>query len=38
MKQGKYVFAQIMDLIRPEEFDRCVSKYDGNFRVRQFSC
>lgn len=38
MNQGKYVFAQIMDLIHPEEFDRCVSKYNGNFRVRKFSC
>jgi hypothetical protein len=38
MNKGKYVFAQIMDLVHPEEFDRCVSKYNGNFRVRKFSC
>lgn len=38
MNKGKYVFAQVMDLVHPEEFDRCVSKYNGNFRVRQFSC
>jgi hypothetical protein len=38
MNKGKYVFAQIMELIHPEEFDRCVSKYNGNYRVRQFSC
>jgi Domain of unknown function (DUF4372)/Transposase DDE domain len=38
MNKGKYVFAQVMDLIHPEEFDRCVSKYNGNFRVRRFSC
>lgn len=38
MNKGKYVFAQLMDLIHPEEFDRCVARYNGNFRVRQFSC
>ena len=38
MNKGKYVFAQIMELMHPEEFDRCVSKYNGNYRVRQFSC
>ena len=38
MNKGKYVFAQIMGLIHPEEFERCVLKYKGNYRVRQFSC
>lgn len=38
MNKGKYVFAQVMDLVHPEEFDRCVSRYNGNHRVRQFSC
>jgi hypothetical protein len=38
MNKGKYVFAQLMDLIHPEEFARCVSKYRGNYRVRHFSC
>jgi hypothetical protein len=38
MNKGKYVFAQIMDLIHSEDFDRCVTRYHGNYRVRQFSC
>lgn len=38
MNKGKYVFAQLMDLIHSEEFARCVSRYQGNYRVRQFSC
>ncbi len=38
MNKGKYVFAQVMELIHPEEFDRCVKKYNGNYRVREFSC
>ena len=38
MNKGKYVFAQVMELIHPEEFARCVETYKGNYRVRQFSC
>lgn len=38
MNKGKYVFAQVMDLVHPEEFDRCVIMYNGNYRIRQFSC
>lgn len=38
MNKGKYVFAQLMDLVHPVEFDRCAKKYNGNYRVRQFSC
>lgn len=38
MNKGKYVFSQLMGLIHPEEFDRCVEKYNGNYRVRSFSC
>ena len=38
MHKGKYIFAQLMDLIHPEEFNRCVERYQGNYRVRQFSC
>ncbi|MCB9308162.1 MAG: IS4 family transposase [Lewinellaceae bacterium] len=38
MNKGKYVFAQLMSLVHPEEFNRCVEKYNGNYRVRNFSC
>ena len=38
MNQGKYVFAQLMSLIDPNDFSRCVEKYNGNHRVRNFSC
>ena len=38
MNKGKYVFAQLMSLVHPEEFDRCVEKYSGHHRVRTFSC
>lgn len=38
MNKGKYVFAQLMNLVHPEEFARCVEKYNGHYRVRNFSC
>jgi hypothetical protein len=38
MHAGKMVFAQVMDWIHPERFRRCVSRYQGNSRVRHFSC
>jgi transposase len=38
MNAGKYLFAQLMDSLPKREFDRCVRKYKGNYRVKQFSC
>lgn len=38
MNSGKTVFAQLMSVIPEYEFDKCVSKYNGNHRVRNFSC
>jgi hypothetical protein len=38
MRQGKYVFAQLMDLIHNTEFSRCVERYEGHKGVRSFSC
>ncbi len=38
MNKGKYVFAQLMSFVYPEEFNRCVEKYNGHYRVRSFSC
>jgi hypothetical protein len=38
MNKGKYVFAQLMELIHSEQFNRCVDKYGGNFKVRHFNC
>ncbi len=32
------VFAQIMDWIHPEQFRRCVTRYNGHYKVRHFSC
>ena len=38
MNKGKTVFSQLMSFIPDYEFDKCVDKYDGNYKVRAFSC
>jgi Transposase DDE domain/Domain of unknown function (DUF4372) len=36
MNQGRTVFAQLIDFLPKYEFDKCVARYRGNFRVRKF--
>jgi hypothetical protein len=38
MHQGRTVFAQLLDYFPRHQFHRCVRRYRGNHRVRQFSC
>ena len=38
MNIGKTVFAQIMDFLPMHEFRKCVQRYGGNYKVRDFSC
>ena len=38
MNQGRTVLSQIMELISHNEFNRCVERYSGNWRVRRLSC
>ena len=38
MRTGKAIFSQLIDWIHPEQFRRCVRRYDGNYRMRNFSC
>lgn len=38
MNQGSTVFSQIMSLIPRRQFSNCVARYNGNYRVRNFSC
>jgi hypothetical protein len=35
---GKYVLAQLLDWIHPQQFHRCVARYGGDYKVSQFSC
>jgi len=38
MNQGKYVFAQIFEFVSHNDFIKCVEKYDGDYKTKQFSC
>ena len=38
MNAGKYVFAQIVSIIDPYAFNKCVDRYNGNYNVKGFSC
>ena len=38
MNAGRYLFAQLLDFLPKDDFDRCVLKYKGNCRTRHFSC
>lgn len=38
MNSGRTVFSQLMDFLPKNEFDKCVQRYHGNYRIRKFSC
>lgn len=38
MYSGKLVFAQLMEFLPRHDFNKCVRRYRGNYRVRDFSC
>ena len=38
MNQGKFVFAQLFEYINRYEFDKCVDRYQGDYKTRDFRC
>ncbi|HEX8334129.1 MAG TPA: IS4 family transposase [Segetibacter sp.] len=38
MNHGKYVFAQIFDLVKSYDFHNCVKLYKGDYRLKTFKC
>jgi hypothetical protein len=38
MNIGKYVFSQVIELLRYDDFNKIVKKYGGNHKVKTFSC
>jgi hypothetical protein len=38
MNAGKYVFSQVTSLLDPNDFIKCVKKYNGNYKVKHFTC
>ena len=38
MHTGKYVFSQVTDFLYVNEFIKIVSKFNGNYQVKHFTC
>ena len=38
MHEGRFLFAQLMDFFPKREFQQCVDRYRGSYRLRHFSC
>lgn len=38
MNQGTYAFTQLFEFLSMYQFNKCVSRYNGNYRVRSFTC
>ena len=38
MYSGKMVFAQVSEFLPMYEFQKCVQRYRGNYKVKDFSC
>src|SRR5438105_4908368 len=38
MLQGRTIFSQVLDFLPKHEFNQCVRRYRGNYRMRTLSC
>jgi hypothetical protein len=38
MNQGRMIFSQIMDFASQDIFKACVKRYNGNYKLKEFSC
>lgn len=38
MNSGKYVFAQLLQFVSKYEFEKCVKRYNGDYRTRDLNC
>jgi hypothetical protein len=38
MLTDRYVFSQLLDFLPKDQFKRCIERYHGNRRIRNFSC
>jgi len=38
MNAGRTIFSQLMDFIPSYEFRQCVDRYNGNYKIKTFSC
>jgi len=38
MYTGRTIFSQLMDFLPRDDFHRCVQRYNGNHKIKTFSC
>lgn len=38
MNSGKTIFTQLMEFLPIHEFRKCVKRYNGNYKIKRFSC
>ena len=38
MNSGKTIFTQLMDFLPAYEFRQCVERYNGNYKIKSFTC
>jgi hypothetical protein len=38
MNQGRLIFSQLLDYVPRLQFNKCVKRYRGNYKVQSFSC
>ncbi len=38
MNQGQTIFSQVIDFLPQRKFRQCVNRYNGDYRVRSFTC
>ena len=38
MNSGKYVFSQVLSFVNRYEFQKCVKRYNGDYRTRELNC
>jgi len=38
VNRGQTIFSQVIDFLPKNKFRRCVNRYNGNYRVRSFTC
>lgn len=38
MPNGKTAFAQIIDLVPDYELEKCIDKYNGDYKTKKFTC
>ena len=38
MNSGKTVFKQLLQFLPRHDFNKCIARYNGHYKVRKFSC